>query len=109
MAEFVYAGGTLAYPKSDLNPIPGGADGTKYVVAADWNEVCQALVDVRTAIKGGQYFGLEEQGATPASPAAGKVHIFTQTNGLATPNTRTQLCMLLPNGTVDVIFESSAY
>jgi hypothetical protein len=41
---------TLAYPKTDLNALPSGADPTQYVVAVDWNEVCQACVDIRDYI-----------------------------------------------------------
>lgn len=50
MANFVYNAGVLPYPKADKIPLPIGEDPTKNVVATDWNTVCQALVDTRTAI-----------------------------------------------------------
>lgn len=50
MSDFVIDLTTLAYPKSDKNPLPSGGDPTKYVVAVDWNAVCQACVDLRTHV-----------------------------------------------------------
>lgn len=47
MSNFVTDLTDLPFPKSDLNPIPVGADPTKFCTAAEWNEVCQALVDLR--------------------------------------------------------------
>lgn len=48
MSNFVTDVTSLAFPKTDKNPLPSGADPTKYVVAVDWNEVCQAAIDLRT-------------------------------------------------------------
>lgn len=50
MSSFADDNTSLPYPKSDLTPLPGGADSTKYVSADDWNTVCQAAVDLRTHI-----------------------------------------------------------
>lgn len=66
MAHFVYDGTALPFPKTNLKPIPGGADSSKYVRGVDWNELNQAVEDLRNAIKSGHYFGLEEQSADPA-------------------------------------------
>lgn len=40
----------LPFPKSDLNPVPVGADPTKFQTAAEWNTLCQAVVDLRTFV-----------------------------------------------------------
>ena len=113
MPDFVYdntnlPGGT-ANPKSDKYPLGVGENPTKYVVATDWNTVCDATVNLRAAILSGSYHGLAAQGATPDAPAAGTALLFTRTNGLATPNTRLQLCVVWSDGSVAVLLESPAY
>ena len=47
MSNFVTDLTTLPFPKTDKNALPSGADPTKYVVAVDWNAVCQACIDLR--------------------------------------------------------------
>lgn len=51
MPNFVVDNLDLPFPKSDITPIPVGADPTQYVDASDWNRVCQAEVDIRTFIQ----------------------------------------------------------
>ena len=65
MSHFVYDQTSLFYPKTDLTPVPVGADPTKYVAALDWNTGMQACVDLRDALLHGQFFGF-----TPGSGAA---------------------------------------
>lgn len=48
MSNFVTDLTDLPFPKSDLNPVPVGADTTKFQSAAEWNTLCQAVIDLRT-------------------------------------------------------------
>lgn len=41
---------SLPFATGDLNPVPVGADPTKFCSAAMWNTVCQAVVDLRTFV-----------------------------------------------------------
>ncbi len=50
MSDFVTDLTTLPFPKTNKNPLPVGEDPTKFVVAVDWNAVCQACVDLRTHV-----------------------------------------------------------
>lgn len=51
MPNFVEDNLSLPFPKTDITPIPSGADPTQYVDASDWNRVCQAEVDIRTFLQ----------------------------------------------------------
>lgn len=51
MLNFVEDNLSLPFPKTDITPIPSGADPTQYVDASDWNRVCQAEVDIRTFLQ----------------------------------------------------------
>lgn len=70
MSHFVYDNTDLAYPKSDLNVLPEGANPDQYVVAAEWNTAMQAIADLRDAQEHGKYIGFEEQPTdpTPSGP-----------------------------------------
>lgn len=50
MTDFIKDGTSLPFPKAALNPLPSGADVSKYCRGTDWNTVCQALLDTRAAI-----------------------------------------------------------
>lgn len=78
MPNFVYDALTLPYPKTDLVPVPGGADPTKYVNGSDWNRAMQALLDLRTAVIGGDYFGFVPQAAAPGGAVD---HVYLDTMG----------------------------
>lgn len=54
MSNFVFNNTTLTTTKSDLFPVPVGANPLNYVAAADYNSVSQACIDLRTALKGWQ-------------------------------------------------------
>lgn len=51
MPHFVNDETDLNFPKSDKTPLPPGQNPDKYVSADDWNEVCQAAVDLRDYAK----------------------------------------------------------
>lgn len=65
MPHFVYDNTNLDFPKNDLNALPVGADAAQYVVASNWNTLCQAVVDVKSQLRGGKFFGLEAQASDP--------------------------------------------
>ena len=65
MSNFILDGTPLPTPKTDLIPVPVGADLTKYINAANWNTVCQGLIDARTELTAGMYHGLTPQVADP--------------------------------------------
>jgi hypothetical protein len=44
---------SLPFPKSDKIPLPATEDPNKAVVAADWNTLCQASIDLRSAVLAG--------------------------------------------------------
>lgn len=50
MSDFVLDMTDLPFPKSDLNPVPVGADPTKFQTASEWNTLCQAVIDLRTFV-----------------------------------------------------------
>lgn len=79
MSNFLYDNTDLDFPKTDLEPLPEGADPTEYCMAANWNKAMQALLDVRGAILSGKYFGFTP-GADPA--LSGHTYIFSQSNQL---------------------------
>lgn len=54
MSNFIYDDTGLNGPKSDLAPLPVGANANQWVQAADWNQVRQALLDIQTVMKGNQ-------------------------------------------------------
>ena len=65
MSNFVYDLTSLPAGKSDLVPIPIGADITQYLPAAHWNTHIQASLDLRAATRTGVFHGLVEQAVDP--------------------------------------------
>lgn len=51
MTNFILDGTSLPFPKVDLVPL-GSAPANKYISAADWGKVCQALIDVQGFLRG---------------------------------------------------------
>jgi len=66
MPNFVYDDTALFFPKTNLNPIPGGGDSTKYVADIDWNTLNQAVEDVKGVLRGAEWYGLSPQATDPA-------------------------------------------
>ena len=56
MSHFVYDDTALFFPKTNLNPLPSGADPTQYVQSVDWNTLNQAVEDIKTQLRGAQWF-----------------------------------------------------
>lgn len=57
MPNFVYDNTNLIFPKLDLTPLPPAANPAQYLVAADWNVLNQAVIDIRGAILTGKFHG----------------------------------------------------
>src|SRR5262244_2319526 len=68
MSNFVYDKLGLPFPKSNARPLRVPAD--QGIVAAEWNQVCQDLVDVQGALLGAKFYGFTRQAVDPA-PTAG--------------------------------------
>lgn len=73
MSSFVYDGqntlGMPPWPKQDQASIPLGAFTGSFVVAADWNILNASLVDIRTAITSGSYFGFGSRTTSGSLPS----------------------------------------
>lgn len=65
LADFVVDNTTLPATKTNLRPLPGGADPTKYIQASDYNALSSACYDLRTAAVNGKYQGFAEQASDP--------------------------------------------
>jgi hypothetical protein len=81
-ADFVTGNTSLVTTKADLYPIPTGANPNNYVVAADYNSVTQAAIDLRTALTQGSYHGLASQASAPAPVNASNFFWFKTDNTL---------------------------
>lgn len=80
MSNFVKDLTSLPFPKTDKNTIPVTEDPNKWVVATDWNTVCQAMLDMRAAYSPHSVALTDATSiATDASLAIGNV--FTVTLG----------------------------
>lgn len=80
MPDFVYDNGTLAGNKVDLTDPPEGANPQNYCISSEWNALCQAVIDVRTAVLSGKYHGLalQDNGYVPPGTA---YRIWARQNG----------------------------
>lgn len=63
--------GSVPNGKSFINPIPATANVSKYLQASEWNSVMGYLLDIRTAIINGNYFGFAEAASAPTLPDDG--------------------------------------
>lgn len=84
MSNFVYDNTSLNFPKSDLVPLTVGADPDKFIVSADWNILCQAVIDLRGALTSSEYIQFTEAASVPGGdPVAGKARLWVKAE---TPN-----------------------
>jgi len=77
--SFVYDGGAVAVPKADYQVNPSIPSNQK-IVAADWNQLGQAVYDLRTALTWGYFVGFAPQTAAPPAPASGVI-VFEMADG----------------------------
>lgn len=63
--------GAVPSGKVDVFPVPATANPNNYAPAADWNEICQDLLDLRTALIDGGFLGLQRTTTTPTLPSGG--------------------------------------
>src|SRR5205809_5335815 len=71
MSEFIYAGGTIP-TKTDLSPLPGGADPSKWIQATDWATLRSAIYDTRSALLAGKLHGFTGQAERPVVSGANR-------------------------------------
>lgn len=95
MSNFVYDNTSLAYPKTDLNPLPAGANETQWVQAIDWNTLNQAVVDIRGVLRSGKWYGLEAQASDPA-PAGVTNYLWLNSSGVVTVKHGSNTIQLVP-------------
>lgn len=81
MPNFVDDLTTLNYPKEALRAAPAGSV-SKYLRAADWNTLCQAIIDTRGAVINlrNVYIG-DTAGLVPASDGADETTKFLRKDG----------------------------
>jgi hypothetical protein len=95
MTNFVYDNTSLAYPKTNLNSLPAGANPTQYVQDSDWNTLNQAVVDVKNVLRGAKFYGLENQGSDPA-PAGITSYLWLSSTGVVTVKSGVTTIQLVP-------------
>lgn len=98
-ADFVVDNTTLPTTKSDIVPVPSGADPTKRFQAADYNALMNAAVDLRTSVVNGRYHGLAARSADPA-PTNATNYFWLKSNN--------QLHFVLPGPTDGLVVYGSA-
>lgn len=82
MPNFIIDDTSLPYPKSDLIPLPVGADETKWASAAHWNSIAKALLDVKSFCRGtAPWFGMTPQASDP-TPAGIDDYLWITTSGV---------------------------
>lgn len=80
MSNFVYDNTSLAFPKTDLSPLPPGANANEYIVSTDWNTLAQATVDLRDSVRAGKYFGFVAQASDPNPTAYASSWLWVRTS-----------------------------
>jgi hypothetical protein len=80
MSNYVTDNSSLDFPKTDLNVLPPTANRSQYVIAEDWNKVCQALEDVKGVLRGAKTLGMAVQ-ATDPLPAGISDYLWMSTTG----------------------------
>jgi hypothetical protein len=81
MTNYVYDETDLAFPKTDLNVLPVGANPDQYVVADDWNGYGQALDDIRGVLNAARYYGLQALSVDP-NPTAADNYLWMNASGV---------------------------
>ncbi len=71
MSDFVYDNTDLADDKADASP-PSGPTSQR-VTADEWNELCQAVKDLRDAVKTGDYHGLANTSSVVGSAGTARM------------------------------------
>ena len=92
------------------SPVPGSAQDR----ITNFKAYNGVDTGVAAFIEAGGAIGLRNVVATPATPAPisgdpARVKFFCRTNGLASPNTKDQFCLMWWNGSVTIITESPSY
>lgn len=81
MPHFVYDNTALNFPKTDLHILGVGENPDQHIRAEDWNTDSQALVDVKSQLRGAKWYGLEEQATDPV-PAGVTNYMWLSNTGI---------------------------
>ncbi|HLK15584.1 MAG TPA: hypothetical protein VKT78_12335 [Fimbriimonadaceae bacterium] len=79
VADFVVDGTSLPPTKTNLRPIPNGADPARYWQASDYNALMGAALDLRNAVVAGKYHGLSLLAADP-TPGNATTYLWAKTD-----------------------------
>jgi hypothetical protein len=66
VSHLVYDNTSVPFPKTNLVNLEPGDDPLKFIQDADWNTVCQGVIDIKTLLRGAKYYGLLANSADPA-------------------------------------------
>ena len=78
-ADFVVDNTSLPSSKTNLRPLPQGADPTKYLQASDYNALMNAALDLRHAVVAGKYLGLSLLASDP-TPTNATTYVWAKTD-----------------------------
>jgi hypothetical protein len=107
-SPFVTENSRLPFPKSDRVPLPAGLDANQHLTASEWNQTCQAVIDMRAWFISASYYGYVSQSSMPnvqmglsgtvgATWLSSSLHPYLSTTSSAGLNTRK--IVLAPTGT----------
>lgn len=100
MSNYIYDNTALFFPKTNLAPVPGGGDPTKYVQDIDWNTLNQAVTDIKGVLRGAAWYGLDDQVADPSPSGIGSYLWLSSTGALTLKNGLTSSTFLLSSRTI---------
>jgi hypothetical protein len=122
MSNFVYNGGSLPSTKSNLNPLPGGANPANYEQATEFNTIVSAVSDIRAQILSAANicaYGADPTGAADSTAALISAYTALSSGGIlylpAAPGALTGTYKIATAGTTTVpsnvilAFESSNF
>lgn len=100
MPNYVYDNTELFFPKTDLQPLPGGADPTEWVAAEDWNTLNQAVDDIKGVLRGAHWIGLNDQSSDPVPSGIAAYFWLTTAGAVNLKNGVTTTSLVQSNRTV---------
>lgn len=80
MSNYIYDNTAISFPKTNLAPLPDGADPTQWVADTDWNGLCQAVDDTKGVLRGAKFYGLAGQASDPAPSGIAK-YLWLKSDG----------------------------
>ena len=95
MTNFLIDNTTLPFPKTNLVPLPPGADESNYVADTDWNTVCQGSLDLRDFLRAQVPVNLRSVGCVPRDASKGADNITIINSLLAVARSAVRPIVLL--------------